>query len=158
MRFRNTTHRRQNTNDRFGTLQSHSTQTTNDKVRNGAFVETQPSQLRQQEADLTWNYGSQLVEVDIQHHQLCQTTDLICWNWRSQRPEILLSWFLTSTKQMECHHPLNPKFLEKYKKYTPGSTNIENVIGNVIDFLYFLCTFESTKPGNKSTWFPGSCE
>jgi hypothetical protein len=70
--------------------------------------------------------------------------------------EIIHSQFFTLTQQqMECPK-LKPQFLKKYKKCTTGSTNIDNVIENVIDFLYLLCTFESTKPGNKSTWFPGT--
>jgi hypothetical protein len=71
--------------------------------------------------------------------------------------EIILSQFLY-IDEADGMPKAEPQSLKKYKKYTPGSTNIENVIGNVIDFLYFLCTFESTKPGNKSTWFPGSFE
>ena len=35
---------------------------------------------------------------------------------------------------------------------------LDNVIENVFDFLYFLSIFESTRPGSKSTWFPGLLE
>ena len=49
---------------------------------------------------------------------------------------------------MECPK-LKPQFLKKYKKYTPSSTKIDNVIENVIDFLYFLCTFEITNQETK---------
>ena len=65
---------------------------------------------------------------------------------------------MESRVRVDAMSQTEPHLLKKYKKYSPGSTNIDNVIGNVIDFLYFLCTFESTKPGSKSTWFPGSLE